>query len=59
MSFITGSTDDIHVLPSNEPIDEFLKHDKARTCWCEPDLNEQPDGVMMVLHHPADSVEEE
>jgi len=46
MTFVTGSKADIHVVP----VEDKRKHDRSRTCWCVPDLAEQPDGVVMVLH---------
>ena len=44
---------DVHVVPVND----LIQHQEIRQCPCRPDVEIQPNGNAVVVHHSADGRE--
>ena len=44
---------DVHVMPEND----LREHEQTRTCWCQPQLTQEPGADVVVIHHSADGRE--
>lgn len=50
----TSKADDIHV----HPVGDLRDHELTRTCWCQPDVRQDPDGDgTLVIHNSLDGRE--
>ena len=43
----------IHIMP----VDDLVEHDDCIACWCQPRTIQEPDAVLVVVHHAMDGRE--